>query len=381
MTTAPDQGSFLEPVVAVAGWDYNDSAISHSCPFCRAQDDKASDVDVSLERLQKFLRNSLEDIVESKRQYDFGPFRLDPAERRLLRDDQPVSLTPKCFDLLVMFVENSGHLLEKEVILERLWPDQFVEEANLSFNISCLRKALGEGLSGRRFIETVPKKGFRFLPRVEIHEAGRSGVSAESPEEMTGRAGADSTIPLPLKTAGGLPSSFKIVFGLISASVVVFLAYGLWASRTKPSVEESPRTIAVLPFKSLNGDSLEESLEMGMAEALITKLGKDGRTRAHLEPEEIELLRTTFRTSGWERYVRRRIDLLEKKSKKEYVPPTTLAGIHALAGEKERAFTWLEKAIETHDAWLSLIKIQPAYDSLRSDVRFATLLQRVNLTP
>ena len=127
MTTAPDQGSFLEPVVAVAGWDYNDSAISHSCPFCRAQDDKASDVDVSLERLQKFLRNSLEDIVESKRQYDFGPFRLDPAELRLLRDDQPVSLTPKCFDLLVMFVENSGHLLEKEVILERLWPDQFVE--------------------------------------------------------------------------------------------------------------------------------------------------------------------------------------------------------------------------------------------------------------
>ncbi len=73
--------------------------------------------------------------MRAKRLYDFGPFRLDPAERRLLRHDQPVALTPKCFDLLVMLVENNGHLLRKEELLQRLWPDQFVEEANLSFNI------------------------------------------------------------------------------------------------------------------------------------------------------------------------------------------------------------------------------------------------------
>src|SRR5687768_12629556 len=99
--------------------------------------------------------------MEDKTLYEFGPFRLDPAERRLLRDDEPVALTPKCFDLLVMLVENSGHLLKKEELLESLWPDQFVEEANLSFNISTLRKALGEGQNGQHFIETVPKKGFR----------------------------------------------------------------------------------------------------------------------------------------------------------------------------------------------------------------------------
>src|SRR6185369_4347728 len=96
----------------------------------------------------------------NKHLFEFGPFCLDPAERRLLRDGRQVALTPKCFDLLVALVENSGHLLEKDELLERLWPGQIVEEANLSFNISSLRKALGEGHNGQRFIETVPKKGF-----------------------------------------------------------------------------------------------------------------------------------------------------------------------------------------------------------------------------
>ena len=74
--------------------------------------------------------------------YEFGPFRLIPEERQLLRDSQPVQLTPKCFDLLVVLVENSGHLIGKDELLKRLWPDSFVEEANLSVNISALRRAL-----------------------------------------------------------------------------------------------------------------------------------------------------------------------------------------------------------------------------------------------
>src|SRR3982750_13946 len=103
----------------------------------------------------------------AKHLYEFGPFRLEPAERRLLRDDKPVTLTPKCFDLLVVLVENSGHLLEKEELLRGLWPNQFVEEGNLSFNISALRKHLGAGGDGHGYIETVPKRGFRFVAHVE----------------------------------------------------------------------------------------------------------------------------------------------------------------------------------------------------------------------
>jgi DNA-binding winged helix-turn-helix (wHTH) protein len=96
----------------------------------------------------------------ANRQYEFGPFCLDPAERRLLRDGKPVGLTPKCFDLLVTLVENSGHLMSKEELLNRLWPDQFVEEANLSFNISSLRKVLGEGQNDRRFLRRCRRRAF-----------------------------------------------------------------------------------------------------------------------------------------------------------------------------------------------------------------------------
>src|SRR4029453_9094343 len=119
----------------------------------------------------------------ASRLYDFGPFFLDHSERRLVHDGKPVPLTPKCFDLLVILVENSGHLLGKDELLERLWPGQFVEEANLSFNISSLRKALGEGQGGRHFIETVPKKGFRFVAQVEERGHGPTETPTQLSEE------------------------------------------------------------------------------------------------------------------------------------------------------------------------------------------------------
>ena len=98
--------------------------------------------------------------------YEFGSFLLDPAERSLLQDGKPVPLTPKVFDLLLLLVESSGRLLEKEDLMRSLWQDSFVEEGNLSFNISTLRKALGEDPKNRRYIETIPKRGYRFIANV-----------------------------------------------------------------------------------------------------------------------------------------------------------------------------------------------------------------------
>src|SRR6478736_5053128 len=91
--------------------------------------------------------------------YQFGPFRLDPSERLLLRDGQVVSLTPKAFDLLVYLVERQGRLVEKATLMAALWPDTIVEEANLAFQISALRKALGNGTDGETLIQTVPTRG------------------------------------------------------------------------------------------------------------------------------------------------------------------------------------------------------------------------------
>src|SRR5258708_20929890 len=98
--------------------------------------------------------------------FEFEGFRLNAGERRLERNGEPVQLPPKVFDLLVVLVRNRGHLLEKDEILKTLWPDSFVEESNLSVNVSALRRALGEAANGARFIETVPKRGYRFIAAV-----------------------------------------------------------------------------------------------------------------------------------------------------------------------------------------------------------------------
>jgi Tol biopolymer transport system component/DNA-binding winged helix-turn-helix (wHTH) protein len=103
---------------------------------------------------------------EAGSSWRFGTFQLDVSERRLLDDGQPVPLTPKVFDLLRLLVENNGHLVTKDRFLREVWPDTFVEEANLNRAISVLRKALRDGIAGQRYIETVPKLGYRFVAAV-----------------------------------------------------------------------------------------------------------------------------------------------------------------------------------------------------------------------
>jgi DNA-binding winged helix-turn-helix (wHTH) protein/Flp pilus assembly protein TadD len=135
------------------------------------------------------------------RLYEFGPFRLDPAERLLLRDGNPVSLTSKAFDVLLLLVQNSGHLIQKDEILRLVWPNTFVEEGTLAQNVFLLRKTIKDR-KGRQYIQTVPKRGYRFVAKViEIRDesdrllreeqSGRQ-VAAREKEKQT-LAGAHGT--------------------------------------------------------------------------------------------------------------------------------------------------------------------------------------------
>ena len=99
----------------------------------------------------------------AKRIYLFDTFRVDAAERILFKEDREVPLTPKVFDTLLVLIENSNHVLTKKELMRQVWPDSFVEENNLAQNISILRKALGEGKEGEQYIQTVPKRGYRFV--------------------------------------------------------------------------------------------------------------------------------------------------------------------------------------------------------------------------
>src|SRR5215211_547697 len=95
--------------------------------------------------------------------YEFGPFRMDPKSRVLLLEDAQVPLTPKAFETLLVLVENNGRVMSKDELMEALWPDSFVEEANLTVNISALRKALGESPNEHRYVVTIPGRGYRFV--------------------------------------------------------------------------------------------------------------------------------------------------------------------------------------------------------------------------
>ena len=119
-----------------------------------------------------------------KRFYVFGRFRIDVTERILFNEQSSVPLTPKAFETLLVLVENSGHVLSKDELMERVWPDTAVEENNLAQNISALRKALGEASSGRKFIETVPRRGYRFLAEVRESIGGTSKRVEASDNKM-----------------------------------------------------------------------------------------------------------------------------------------------------------------------------------------------------
>lgn len=101
--------------------------------------------------------------------FAFEQFVLAAGERLLLRDGKPVDLTPKAFDLLLVLVRNGGHLVSKEQLFQEVWPDSYVEEVNLTVNISALRKALGDDRAAAKFIETVPKQGYRFVAPVRVY--------------------------------------------------------------------------------------------------------------------------------------------------------------------------------------------------------------------
>jgi Tol biopolymer transport system component/DNA-binding winged helix-turn-helix (wHTH) protein len=129
-------------------------------------------------------------------QYEFGAFCLDLAEQRLFRDGRQVPLTPKIFTLLTVLVQHAGHLVEKDRLLKEVWPDTFVQEANLNRAVSVLRKALGEGTGGGKYIETVPKRGYRFIAPIRVRAGAgdtirstRNGLQpAEQEEAMLPRA-------------------------------------------------------------------------------------------------------------------------------------------------------------------------------------------------
>src|SRR5512143_1524515 len=156
--------------------------------------------------------------------YAFGPFLLEPRERRLLRNGQPVPLTVKAFDLLEVLVRRDGRLLHKEELLQSVWPNAVVEENNLTVTMSALRKALGEGPSDREYIETVPRRGYRFV--ADVRPVAKDAAPGTTGTPAATRLPADATPAL-----RGRARQRMLVMAAATLVVASVAAATLWLRR------------------------------------------------------------------------------------------------------------------------------------------------------
>lgn len=211
--------------------------------------------------------------------YEFGSFRVDTVKRRMLRNGAVVSLTPKAFDTLLVLIEHRGQVVEKNALLEKVWPGVAVEENNLTQNISTLRKALGEKREEPEYILTVPGLGYRFI--AEVCETFATDQVPSTPVEPIASEDAQyqSLISFTEETPEAKPNWRGRSRMFVAAALVVAVGLAGVTYRVSrhvrgatPSANTHLKSIAVLPFKPLAGGETDEYLGVGMADALITKL-------------------------------------------------------------------------------------------------------------
>ena len=189
--------------------------------------------------------------IESSEVFEFSSFRLEASERRLWKAGQPISVPPKIFDLLVYLLRNRDRLISKDELLQAIWPDSFVEEANLSVNVSALRKLLGETPGESRFIETVPKKGYRFIAPLHVQ-----------------------TPAVPPSPAPAVAKKNRV---WIPAAAVCLLVAAFFVIRERLPMARPVESVAVLPFLTLGSKETPESLGLGISDAVTTRLSSLGK--------------------------------------------------------------------------------------------------------
>ena len=260
----------------------------------------------------------IEEAVTAKHLYEFGPFLLDPQERLLLRDGQPRKMTDKVFELLCVLVQERGHLLSKDELMAKMWPDdKFVEEGNLTRNVSTLRMTLGETSGSHEYIETVPKRGYRFVASVrDIADNGADQLVQEQASSHLGideketsdldraaqaldqdsdlaisqfkmmNAEATSLAPKPasvnqsaLGATDVLPfltrsrrSGLRAALLVFAALILVGIAYTFYFHKAPAARQPEIKSLAVLPLKSLNKERDDDYLGLGLADTIITRV-------------------------------------------------------------------------------------------------------------
>ena len=223
-------------------------------------------------------------MQNQNRFYEFANFRIDVAKHRLLKDGEPLPVTPKAVEILLLLAQNSGRIVEKDELMAAIWPDTVVEESNLTQTVYVLRKILGQDASGEKFIQTIPKRGYRFLHElravadesdliVKHQTTSRTDIREEvNPAEQAllpqGHGPKHRSLEPRIRIA------LRFMLPLSAAVLVTTLIFFYWNHKSS-SRENRPsiRSIAVLPFQSIGVPESDSYLGLGLADALIGRLG------------------------------------------------------------------------------------------------------------
>ncbi|HYW48223.1 MAG TPA: tetratricopeptide repeat protein [Bryobacteraceae bacterium] len=204
--------------------------------------------------------------------YEFGPYRIDTGERLLHRDGELIPLPPKVVGTLLVLVGNAGRMVDKGDLMKAVWPDTFVEEGALTRNISLLRKTLGDTGEEAAYIETIPRRGYRFVAPVRTVGAAET-ASGDPSAPAEPRLSAPPT-PAP-RFAPRFTAKWMMLAGILLLAALWAIASfragngGVW--QAAPAMAPA-NTLAVLPFRSVEKDASQDYFAEGMTEALITRL-------------------------------------------------------------------------------------------------------------
>ena len=220
--------------------------------------------------------------------YAFAGFSLDTASGLLTHSNETVKLAPKVHQLLVYLIENRDRIVSKNEIFEEVWQDTFVEDNALSYTISKLRKSLAAYEPETTFIETVPRRGFRFVAEIKEVETALVErrpldliVEKQTVEETwIEEGGEDQSVELSVRPPLALPASGRAGMNrLLTIGIIAVLAFGTFGAvwvLTRGSKPSPIRSVAVIPLEDISGAKIDHSLLLGMTYALISQLGRYG---------------------------------------------------------------------------------------------------------
>ncbi len=267
--------------------------------------------------------------------YEFGPFHLRVADLFLTRQGEPVRLPPKDLETLLVLVQAEGQIVEKEELLNKVWPDTFVEEGNLARHISSLREVLGSCADGQAYIETIPRRGYRFVVPVRLVSDNATAAVVPEPQPAAVR----EVVPAPSVTPPRSGTHLGRLVVVPVAAVLLLVGYlergRLWP-RTAPSAQKV--MLAVLPVQNLSGDPEQEYVSDGLTEEMIAQLGG-------LNPQQLGVIART--SSMVYKKTEKTVEQIGRELGVDYVVESSLRG----TGDRIRVTAQLIRARDQTHLW------------------------------